>query len=219
MRRSIFGCRGELTIGVWRYRSDLLGRRLLGGRLFRHSLFRGGLFFGRLRRRRFLRGFGGSFFGRRFAGGRFLGRLFRLLGRRRGWRRVRGWSRVRGRRGCAQGWFRRGVGRVVRSILRVCHPAAPLPFLVGCTGPVESNPSCQCWVGGFAVEGQGLFLVAHSAPPPTRTTVPRTKGQIGTSSAESSAGCAAGPGVPVPAALSRNDQDPETTCPSADVTR
>src|SRR5271163_212592 len=227
MRRSIFGCRGELTVGVGRYRSDLLGRRLLGGRLFRRGLFRGGLFFGCLCRRCFLRGFGGSLFrrrlaGRRFAGGRFLGRwllglLGWLLGGWRG-RLLGGWRRVRGR-GCAQGWVRRGVGRVVRSILRVCHPAAPLPFLVGCTGPVEPNPSCQGCVRGFAGVGQGLFRMDHSAAPPTRTTAPRTKGQIGTSSAESSAGCAAGPGVPVPAAVSRKDHDPETTCPSAEVTR
>ena len=30
---------------------------------------------------------------------------------------------------------------------------------------------------------------------------------------------AAGPGVPVPVAVSRNDHEPDTTCPSADVTR
>src|SRR5277367_5719455 len=146
MRCSIFGCRCELTIGVGRYRSDLLGRRLfggrlVGGRLFRHCLFRGGLFFGCLcRRRRFLRGFGGRLFGGHFLGGRLRLLGGRLLGSRRGWR---GWRRVRGRRGRAQGWFRRGFGRVVRSILRVCHPAAPLPFLVGCT--LSKVRACFGW--------------------------------------------------------------------------
>src|SRR6202012_3561008 len=98
-------------------------------------------------------------------------------------------------------------------------PAAPLPFLVGCPGAVELNPSCQSCVCGFAGVGQGLFRMDHSAAPPTRITAPRTKGQIGTSSPELSAGCADGPGVPVPAAVSRNAHDPEATCPSADVTR
>jgi hypothetical protein len=38
-----------------------------------------------------------------------------------------------------------GVGCIVRSILRVCHAAAPLQFLVGYNGHVhqQSNPSCQ----------------------------------------------------------------------------
>src|ERR1700742_2899067 len=105
MRRSIFGCRGELTIGVGGYRSDLFGRRLFGGRLFRRSLaggrlfrrrlFRGGMLFGRLCRCRFLRGFGGGLFRGRFTGGRLLGRrLGGLLGRvfplRGGGGRVRG---------------------------------------------------------------------------------------------------------------------------------
>jgi hypothetical protein len=67
---------------------------------------------------------------------------------------------------------------------------------------------------------------AHTAAAPTITTATTMKGQIGVwppdvpDVPDVSVGVVAdGPGVPVPAAVSENDQEPETACPSADVTR
>ena len=149
MRRSIFGCRGELTIGVWRDRSDLLGGRLLGGRPFSARPFS--------RRPVFWLPSPAPISSRLWRQLSWQALCWRALS----WpaARVAPWPapgpaarvapcprvsrRVRGRRGCAQGWFRRGVGRVVRSILRICHPAAPLPFLVGCS--LSKVRACFGW--------------------------------------------------------------------------
>jgi len=51
------------------------------------------------------------------------------------------------------------------------------------------------------------------------TEAPTTKGHTGMASSGGAAALAGGPGVPVPATVSVNRQDPDTTCPSADVTR
>ena len=66
--------------------------------------------------------------------------------------------------------------------------------------------------------GHALRRIAHNAVPATSARATTTNGQAGMPpSAPVAAG--AGPGVPVPATVRRNDQDPDTTWPSADVTR
>ncbi len=60
----------------------------------------------------------------------------------------------------------------------------------------------------------------HRPPPPTAPAGAATTGQPGTAPPPPPAcPAAAGPGVPVPGTVSRNDQDPDTTWPSAEVTR
>src|SRR4051812_23168788 len=71
---------------------------------------------------------------------------------------------------------------------------------------------------GPSAAGHGLRRTAHAAPPATSTVATTTNGQTGTSS-PAGAPATGGPGAPVPGTVSRNDQDPETTWPSADVTR
>src|ERR1700751_2101327 len=66
--------------------------------------------------------------------------------------------------------------------------------------------------------GHGLRRTAHRPPAATSPAATTTNGQTGMSPPASVA-AAAGPGVPVPGTVSRNDQDPDTTWPSADVTR
>src|ERR1700748_856827 len=83
----------------------------------------------------------------------------------------------------------------------------------------SSAPSCQDGRLRFGGQDpQGLRRTAHNAPTTTNATAAATNGQAGMPLLPVLA-AAAGPGVPVPGTVSRNDQDPDTTWPSADVTR
>ena len=224
MCRSIFGGCGELAVGVRSAAAGaiflaarllggcFLGGRFLGGRLFRWGLLGGGLLLRRLGRCRFLGGLlGGAFLAGcgppavcRFGGGAGAA----SAGGVRRWR-------------CA------AVG-AVRARGRACRPVDPAGLPSGCsfavslayTGQVsrQSNPSCQ---GGWR-SGRPSGLVPHRPQMPAADQHHRADGRTARSGrrrAGHPAACAAGPGVPVPGVVSRNDHDPDTTCPSADVTR
>ena len=71
-------------------------------------------------------------------------------------------------RGVLGGGSGAGSGVVVRSILRVCHPAAPLQLSRSCQRHRSSNPIMPGVARGWAgTAGQACFAAAHSAPPPT----------------------------------------------------
>src|ERR1700728_4386246 len=80
-------------------------------------------------------------------------------------------------------------------------------------------PSCQLArrrVGG--PHDQCRRRTVHKTPVAISATAPATNGQTGMPPRVLPP-VAAGPGVAVPATVSRNDQDPAPTWPSADVTR
>src|SRR6516165_1906873 len=80
-------------------------------------------------------------------------------------------------------------------------------------------PSCRTGGGVWVTRGgHDLRRTAHSAPAATSAVATTTNGQTGMSPLVPLAP-APGPGVPVPGTVSRNDQDPDTTWPSAEVTR
>src|SRR5690606_17811680 len=60
---------------------------------------------------------------------------------------------------------------------------------------------------------------AHQAPPPMSATATSTNGHTTMPPSDCAGDDAAAPGVPEPATVSSNDQEPDTTCPSAEVTR
>src|SRR5579875_810308 len=106
--------------------------------------------------------------------------------------------------------------------LLLCFVASPVAYTSSCThharaAQASALPLAANRYGGERHGRQRRRRAAHSAPPATSTTAPTAKGQAGTVPDEASPGDAGGPGAPVPATVSRNDHDPDTTWPSADV--
>src|ERR1700731_681472 len=143
--------------------------------------------------------FAGAFFAGAFLAGAFAGFLTALAG----------------------GFFSGGVGApsggscgsVMRPLLRSSLNAFSL------ARRIARVPSCQEARRGLGDRGsQGLRRTAHQPPAATRATAATANGHTGMPPPAAGA-AAGGPGVPVPATASRNDQDPDTTWPSADVTR
>ena len=223
MCRSIFGGRGELAVGLGRCWCDLLGSSLLGRRLLVRAPSQRGLSWpAPFSRQPSLPAFAAAASSRLspaqpssraflagcfFAGGvAFPRRLARLGGAA-----VGGAGGGGGLRGGSAAGSGVSCGRSCASAIRMllCRIASRTP--ARWSRIHHARVAEVGWLSSVSA-GQGLFRMAHSAPPPTRITAPRTKGQMGRSSGESWGACAAGPGVPGPAPSA---ETPTTPTPRA----